>query len=150
MQMTRNLLFLCTANYYRSRFAELLFNHRAARRQLAWHADSRGLATELGADNVGPIFPAVLAALKPRGIEVGADSRYPLQVREDDFARADRVIALDATEHRPFLEERFPAWADRVEYWHVPDLHAAEISEAIGAIEHQVDRLVEELANHHG
>jgi hypothetical protein len=47
----RKLLFLCIANYYRSRFAEMLFNHLAVQCQLNWVADSRGIATVLGADN---------------------------------------------------------------------------------------------------
>jgi protein-tyrosine phosphatase len=148
--MTKNLLFLCTANYYRSRFAELLFNARATGQRIPWRADSRGIATEFGASNIGPIFPAVVAALKSHGIEVGANPRFPIQVREDDFARADRVVVLDETEHRPYLEKRFPAWANRVEYWHVPDLHAAEAPAALDAIGQQVDRLMEQLANHRG
>ena len=51
------VLFVCTANYYRSRFAEHLFNHLAGPAQSQWTASSRGVATELGAGNVGPISP---------------------------------------------------------------------------------------------
>ena len=40
------VLFLCTGNYYRSRFAEELFNHLAIQRGLAWRADSAGLEVE--------------------------------------------------------------------------------------------------------
>ena len=42
--MSKTVLFLCTGNYYRSRFAEILFNHLAGQSKLAWRADSRGLA----------------------------------------------------------------------------------------------------------
>ena len=41
----RRLLFLCTGNYYRSRFAELLFNALAREAGLSWIASSRGIAT---------------------------------------------------------------------------------------------------------
>jgi protein-tyrosine-phosphatase len=34
----KTLLFLCTGNYYRSRYAEELFNHHAARGGLLWQA----------------------------------------------------------------------------------------------------------------
>src|SRR5262245_31370231 len=47
------LLFLCTGNYYRSRFAELLFNARAATHALPWQAFSRGLAIDKGVNNIG-------------------------------------------------------------------------------------------------
>ena len=45
----KTVLFLCTGNYYRSRFAEELFNHQAERADLDWIAQSRGLALERGA-----------------------------------------------------------------------------------------------------
>jgi protein-tyrosine phosphatase len=60
----KTVLFLCTGNYYRSRFAEELFNHEAERASLPWIAQSRGLALERGANNVGPIAPGVLHTLK--------------------------------------------------------------------------------------
>jgi protein-tyrosine phosphatase len=37
------LLFICTGNYYRSRFAELYFRHLATKHELNWHVYSRGL-----------------------------------------------------------------------------------------------------------
>ena len=51
----RTVLFLCTGNYYRSRFAEIVFNSLAREAGLAWRAESRGLAVERGAGNVGPL-----------------------------------------------------------------------------------------------
>ena len=39
----KNVLFLCTGNYYRSRFAEILFNSVAGRMGLPWKASSRGM-----------------------------------------------------------------------------------------------------------
>ena len=43
MSRTYNVLFLCTGNYYRSRFAAILFNHLARERSSPWSASSRGL-----------------------------------------------------------------------------------------------------------
>ena len=40
------VLLLCTGNYYRSRFAEILFNSVVAKMGLLWRASSRGLALE--------------------------------------------------------------------------------------------------------
>src|SRR5947199_205561 len=40
----KTVLFLCTGNYYRSRFAEVLFNSVAGKMGLTWRASSRGLA----------------------------------------------------------------------------------------------------------
>jgi hypothetical protein len=51
----KSVLFLCTGNFYRSRFAEILFNSVAERMRLPWKASSRGLALERGVNNVGPV-----------------------------------------------------------------------------------------------
>jgi protein-tyrosine phosphatase len=97
------VLFLCTGNYYRSRYAELLFNAWAPAHRLAWRADSRALALERGADNVGPISAAVLEACVGRGIALPQPLRFPLAVSEVDLRAARRVIALKEAEHRSFL-----------------------------------------------
>ena len=44
----KTVLFLCTGNYYRSRYAEALFNSVAGKMSLPWRASSRGLALERG------------------------------------------------------------------------------------------------------
>ena len=61
------VLFLCTGNYYRSRFAEVLFNHLARERGSCWRAESLGLDLAIGVNNVGPISPpAAFSAESPR------------------------------------------------------------------------------------
>ena len=42
----KTVLFLGTSNYYRSRFAEVLFNSVARKMGLPWRASSRGLALQ--------------------------------------------------------------------------------------------------------
>src|SRR5687767_589715 len=89
---TRQLLFLCTGNYYRSRFAEALFNALAAEAGLLWRADSRGLA--LSPANVGPISSLALTGLMARGLEPEAPARHPLLATEADLAAADLIVAV--------------------------------------------------------
>jgi protein-tyrosine phosphatase len=118
----KTILFLCTGNYYRSRFAEILFNSVAERMGLPWKASSRGLALERGVNNVGPMAVAAITALEARGLRGVADfARFPMQVRIDDFETANWIVALKEAEHLPLLQERFPAWAEKVEFWHVDD-----------------------------
>ena len=139
------VLFLCTGNYYRSRFAEHLFNALAEREQLGWRAFSRGLAIERGIFNVGAISPAVVARLAARGVVVPADERAPRQAVPADLAAAGRIVALDEAEHRPLVEERFPEWAAAIEYWVVHDLDKTGPEEAMAQIERQVQALIGEL-----
>src|SRR5947209_14085616 len=132
------ILFLCTGNYYRSRFAEVLFNSVAGRMRLPWRASSRGLALERGVNNIGPMAASAIKALEAMGVCAGDEcARAPAQVTADDLERADRVVALKRDEHLPLLQERFPAWAEKVEFWHVDDA-----PEALALIEREVLGLV--------
>jgi translation initiation factor 1 len=134
----RTVLFLCTGNYSRSRFAEALFNSVADRMGLPWRATSRGLALERGVNNVGPMAASAVKALEVLGIHAAeAVTRLPAQVTLDDLGRADRVVALKQDEHLPLLHERFPAWAEKVEFWRVDDA-----PEALALIEREVMGLV--------
>jgi protein-tyrosine phosphatase len=145
------LLFLCTGNYYRSRFAEVLFNRYADRAGLNWEATSRGIATELGVHNVGPISTHTLEALAARGIVLPEPIGHPEQVQEQDLSGADLIVALKEAEHRPLLQQRYPQWPDRVQYWHVDDLDRAAPEEALASIEQEIQKLVQRLSqNGHG
>ncbi len=117
------VMFLCTGNYYRSRFAEILFNSLAERMGLPWRATSRGLALERGIHNVGPIAPATLQLLANLGVRVGDEAgRFPKQADPVDFDEAGHVVALKETEHRPLMQERYPTYEHVVEYWEVDDV----------------------------
>ena len=140
----KRVLFLCTGNYFRSRFAELLFNQLAVESNLAYRAVSAGLERECHTRNPGPISRHTLAALRARGIEVTAP-RAPCDVTAQDFARADLFVAVKELEHRPMLVERFPDWTERVRYWNVDDIPQVPAAEALGRLEELVRALVDEL-----
>lgn len=130
----RAVLFLCTGNCYRSRFAEFIFNDLAWRERLPHRALSRGLAPSDA--NPGAISMHSVEGLVIRGIDLPEPVRIPLPVRRHDLEAADLVVALDRSEHRPMLETAFPDLALAVEYWDVPDLHAISptvASQRIGA-----------------
>jgi protein-tyrosine phosphatase len=141
------VLFLCTGNYYRSRFAEMMFNHLAGRAPIDWEATSRGLALEFGVNNVGAISPYALGGLEARGIPFTRPVRYPLPVDGSVLTRADHIVALKQDEHLPLLQQRFPQCLRRVEFWQVHDLDRASPDEALAQIEDEVVALIERLRN---
>jgi predicted translation initiation factor SUI1 len=137
----KSVLFLCTGNYYRSRFAEILFNAVAARMGLSWTASSRGLALERGVNNVGPMEMSAIKTLESMGQRAVDDfSRYPVQATTEDFTNADFIVALKQAEHLPLLQERFPSWIEKVEFWHVDDE-----PEVLGLIEREIMGLTARL-----
>jgi predicted translation initiation factor SUI1 len=84
---------------------------------------------------------AAVKALEALGVRAAdAVTRLPARVTTDDLERADRVVALKEAEHLPLLQERFPAWAEKVEFWQVDDA-----PEALGLIEREVMGLVARL-----
>jgi protein-tyrosine phosphatase len=142
----KNLLFLCTGNYYRSRFCEEYFNHQAPRHGLAWRADSRGLAPDIAVfGNPGPLSPHTYQALNALGVIFEVPLRDPCSARPDDFVRADRIIALSRREHQPMVERFFPAYGAAVEYWEVGDLPLVSPSEALRAMTRAVHELIDAL-----
>ncbi len=140
----KRVLFLCSGNYYRSRFAETLFNAIAAQHGLDWQAVSRGLIVGY-AGNIGAISEFVLEGLERRGIRSEADPREPLQVTLPELEAADLVVALKEAEHRPLLDELFPGWSDRVTYWHIDDLDCAGPAEALEKLDRQLIALLARL-----
>src|SRR5437762_7289347 len=106
----KHVLFLCTGNYYRSRFAEIVFNALAERERADWRALSRGL--KLGyPTNLGAMSPLTEQRLAELGLSIDEYRHMPLACRACDLEAADLVIALKEDEHRQMLAERFGNWA---------------------------------------
>ncbi|MGY4368241.1 protein-tyrosine phosphatase [Bradyrhizobium sp. LB1.3] len=145
MSKTNRVLFLCTGNYYRSRYAEEVFNHRARLEGLGWLSFSRAVAEKLAPENVGPISPYALQALQAKGIEAGGAARIPVLCTLADFADAELVVALKEAEHRPMIEQRFSGIANRIEYWDVDDIEFLDPRTALGKIDELVRMLIRRM-----
>jgi protein-tyrosine phosphatase len=144
--LMNNLLFLCTGNYYRSRFCEVYFNHLAACQGLAWRADSRGLAPDITVfRNPGPLSPHTHEALTALGVALEPALRHPRSAQPEDLAQAQRIIALSRLEHEPMVKQRFPTYASIVEYWEIGDLPLASPVEAVARMRDAVHECMDAL-----
>lgn len=140
----RTVLFLCTGNYYRSRFAEAVFNHHAQRNNLPWQAISRGLNID-HPENTHPISPHTRKALEKRGIAPACTGPDKVALTPGDLESAELVVALKETEHRPMVRRLFPAYEGRIRYWEIHDLDGYAPEQALPAIETLVQELLAEL-----
>ena len=133
-----SILFLCTGNYYRSRFAEEMFNHRAQKSE--WRAYSRGLSQDMSSKpNIGPISSVVLDRLNGLGIEPIDSRRYPIPVKESGFEEAAVLIAMSREEHYPMMKSQYAEYAEGIEYWDVEDTGILTPGLAMNRIESLTD-----------
>ena len=91
------VLFLGTGPAEVSRFVETQFNAVSARIGLPWQGFYRDLHHDATPGTTAPGTPVV-----------------------EDLKKADRIVALNHTEHRPLLQALCPNWVDKVEFWEVP------------------------------
>ena len=141
----KKILFLCTGNYYRSRFAEEYFNIKSSELGIAYLADSAALALERGNSNKGPISWHAIDALEARGLTPKNAMRYPKAVSISDLESACIIVAMCDCEHRPIVTERHPDWVDRIRYWNIDDVDVVEPSVALAKIERLVLALIAEI-----
>ena len=140
----KKMLFVCTGNYYRSRYAEAVFNHLARMLDLRWTAFSRGL--NIHTILAGDLSPHVREDLARQGLSLSLTGPRRTALTELDLASANRAVALKESEHRPMMAEQFPAWVDRIEYWHVHDLDRARADDALPQIYDRVKDIAGDLA----
>ncbi len=142
-----NLLFLCTGNYYRSRVAEIYFNHHAAQLLIPWKAASRGLARTFSPGNAGPMSELAVKTLEMWGVPIHEQDRerYPIRVEPSDFPEYERIIAVSATEHYPMVETHFENYLPRVEFLEIGDLHVEPATTAMPRLKEELDVLLQEL-----
>lgn len=146
MQTFQKILFLCTGNYYRSRFAEELFNHRARQRGLEWTADSAGLEVEKWRSyNPGTMSVHTVEMLEAMDVMPMGRNRPERQFDPQEIDEVVRCIALSESEHRPMIERMHPELLDRIEFWTVEDLHLETADNALPMIVEAVEKLVDEL-----
>ena len=141
MRSMKEILFICTGNFYRSRFAEAWINFEARRRSIPWRAFSRGL----GLKDQGDLSPYTREAMERRAIPMDHTAPRPVGLTADCLARAHRAIALKRAEHQPAMYSRFPDWARDVEYWDIHDIDVWSPDQGIAELELRLLRLLPEL-----
>ena len=121
----KKLLFVCSGNYYRSRFAEAYFNYLSEMFNLNTTSESRGLAIHF-ADELAEEHGEISTDTLERCNDLGIPNRYWEKNRESlelkDFNNFDEIICLDIEEHAPMIKEQFPDKIYSVNYFKVKDV----------------------------
>jgi protein-tyrosine phosphatase len=122
----KQVIFICTGNYYRSRLSEELFNYYVQQTDLPWEATSRGLVEAGGLRGISQF---AFEYLDNKGLSPHVDpTRDPQQLKVSDLEEANLLVALNRDEHEPMLRERFgqiPKILEqkaRLRFWNVCDI----------------------------
>ena len=137
----KTVLFVCTGNFYRSRFAQAMFNEQEPK---TWTAISRGLdASTPRKTNVSPLVSAELAR---RHVSESRVEGTPTQLTQADLDHADLVVLMDGAEHTPMLKAKFPSVpAEKLRSWSVKDVPKTPAPQAFDEIAADVTKLIDEL-----
>lgn len=138
------VLFLCSGNYYRSRFSELFFNDRMRKLGIDYRADSRGLALH-SHQNIGPMAQSACIRLEELGVEIPDPLRFPASAVAADFEAAELVVAVKEAEHRAMMREQFPEWENRIEYWRIDDIDVITPAQMFPRLEAKLEELIARL-----
>ena len=147
MANSTDILFLCTANYYRSRFAEIYFNYLANEAGIEARADSAGLEmAQWRSFNPGELSVHSVQELVRLGVTVSEPYREPKQFEPSMLQSFGRCIALSESEHRPMATRHFPEVVEHFEFWTVEDIEFESTESALGRIQQNVQTLIDELS----
>ncbi|MDG3583229.1 low molecular weight phosphatase family protein [Galbibacter pacificus] len=141
--MELRILFICTGNYYRSRFAEILFNELCQEEGIRFRAFSKGL--RLSSNNKGPISIHTKNYMEKLRIDISNQLRMPIPVTAEDFDYYHTVIAMDENEHRDLMKETFPEMENKISYWLFADDYIEAPEKVLPLLEKKTREFVEQL-----
>ena len=113
------VLFVCTANIFRSRFSEEVYNHFAGKFNIPSKAFSAGL--RVGDYVTRKIYRPALEQLKYFNIDPKRRDELSVHINDLDLKDYHKIICMDEEEHRPMVEMNDQLIKIKVDYWNIVD-----------------------------
>ena len=113
------VLFVCTANIFRSRFSEEVYNHFAKKLNIPSEAFSAGL--RVGEYTTRKIYTPALQQLKYYNINPSRKDDLSIHINDLDLNVYDMIICMDEVEHRPMVEMNDQLNKINIDYWNIVD-----------------------------
>ena len=109
------VLFVCTANIYRSRFSEEVYNHLMSKLNLPSEAFSAGL--KVGEYVTRKIYSPALQQLYHYKIKPKRKDDFSVHIDELTLTDYDKIIFLDEAEHRPLVNRNARLKKIKIDYY---------------------------------
>ena len=138
------VLFVCTANIFRSRFSEEVYNHFAEKLNIPSKAFSAGL--RVGDYSTRKIYRPALQQLACFNIEPQRKDELSVHINDLDLKDYHKIICMDEEEHRPMVEMNDQMLKVNVDYWNIVDEPMVSSQISLPLCHRKVKTLVEEVS----
>ena len=138
------ILFVCTANIFRSRFSEEVYNHFAENLNIPSKAFSAGL--RVGDYVTRKIYRPALEQLKYFNIDPKRRDELSVHINDLDLKDYHKIICMDEEEHRPMVEMNDQLIKIKVDYWNIVDEPMVSSQISLPLCYEKVKSLIEEVS----
>ena len=139
------VLFVCTANIHRSRFAEEAFNYLCEIHNKNHHAFSAGL--RVGDYSARKIYYPALKNLKAFNIVPLRPNDLSKHIKDVELEDYDKIICMDEIEHKPMVDSD-PQFSNyNFEYWNITDIPKVDSDVSLPMCYKKVENLFNEMSS---
>ena len=138
----KKYLFICTKNFYRSRFAESYFNYLSNRYEVDAMSKSAGLKIHLAdekASKEGEISLIAKNKLDSMGISSEFYSKKREKLTEKMLENSDYIIVMDEDEHFSMFLEHFPKYIKKVIFYRAKDIEHCDADITLNYIKKMIE-----------
>lgn len=139
------ILFVCTANIYRSRFSEEVFNYFAIKNNLSTRAFSAGL--KVGSYKIRKIYKPAMDELDRLNINPIRSEEYSIHVDDIDLKNYNMIICMDEREHKPMVELNSNVKELNIIYWNIVDEPLASSNISLPKCYEKIQELIYEVSD---
>ena len=141
----QKVLFVCTANIHRSRFAEEVFNYLCAKYNKDYHAFSAGL--RVGDYSFRKIYYPALENLKAFNIIPKRPNDLSKHIKDVNLENYDKIICMDEVEHKPMVNSDPKLSNYNFEYWNITDMPKVDSDVSLPICYKKVENLLNEMSS---
>lgn len=115
----QDVLFICTANIFRSRFSEEVYNSLTLNAKIPSRAFSAGLL--VGEYKTRKIYEPALRQLQLLNIDPLRKNELSIHVNDINLGEYKKIICMDQNEHFPMVQANPKLKGYDIDYWEIVD-----------------------------